>query len=42
MTANGLTIMFLGEKKNRASKTALLNDKFGRAVLLALCNHSLV
>ncbi|MFQ9555898.1 MAG: helix-turn-helix domain-containing protein [Oscillospiraceae bacterium] len=34
MTANGLTIMFLGEKKNRASKTALLNLSFSRAVCL--------
>ena len=34
MTANGLTIMFLGEKKNRASKTALLNLSFSRAVRL--------
>ena len=31
-----------GEKINRASKTALLNLSFSRAVLLALCNHSLV
>lgn len=34
MTANGLTIMFLGEKKNRASKTALPNLSFSRAVCL--------
>ncbi len=34
MTANGLTAMFLGEKKNRASKTALLNLSFSRAVRL--------
>ena len=33
-TANGLTTMFLGEKKKRTSKTALLNDKFSRAVFL--------
>ena len=35
-TANGLTTMFLGEKKNRTSKAALLNLSFSRAVLLVL------
>ena len=34
MTANGLTTMYPGEKKNKASKTALLNLSFGRAVRL--------
>jgi len=34
MTAKNLTTMFLGEKKNRASKTALLNLSFSRAVRL--------
>ena len=34
MTANGLTTMFLGEKKNRTSKAALLNLSFSRAACL--------
>ena len=34
MTANSLTTMFLGEKKNRASKTALPNLSFSRVVRL--------
>ena len=33
-TANGLTTMFLGEKKNRTSKAALLNLSFSRAACL--------
>ena len=33
-TVKSLTTMFLGEKKNRASKTALLNLSFSRAVRL--------
>ena len=40
--AKGLTTMLLGERKNRASKTALLNNKFSRAVLRRFDGHSLL